>query len=172
MSHGLVVHDLWKGYTVGVRGCSVRVSVLRGVSFQVARGERVGILGAPGAGKTTLLHCLAGLRQPDLGAVWLAGPAIDALELLDEGLLERPLPRPVAAVATVMFSRELLRLRARADRVLVLRDGRVLPHDGPGEQRRAPTMADVASRVECADLAAVRRVAEPERVAPTVIELR
>lgn len=132
------MEDLWKGYTVGVRGCSVRVAVLRGVSFRVERGERLGVLGAPGAGKTTLLHCLAGLRQPDRGRVEVAAPGAVALELIDEGLLERSLPRRSSPAATVIFSRELARLRARTDRVIVLRDGRVTPH-GPRHGARSAT---------------------------------
>lgn len=39
------------------------------VSFQIACGEFVGILGRSGAGKTTLMHALAGLVQPSGGSV-------------------------------------------------------------------------------------------------------
>ena len=37
--------------------------VLKGVSFQVSRGEIFGVLGVNGAGKTTLLKCLEGCRR-------------------------------------------------------------------------------------------------------------
>lgn len=40
------------------------VEALRGVSFSLARGESLAIVGESGAGKTTLAHCLAGLVQP------------------------------------------------------------------------------------------------------------
>lgn len=43
--------------------------VLDGVSFSVARGELVGLIGANGAGKTTIFRVLLGLLQPDAGAV-------------------------------------------------------------------------------------------------------
>jgi ABC-type multidrug transport system ATPase subunit len=46
---------------------------LRGVSFEVAHGEAVAILGANGAGKTTLLRILATLLLPTRGTAKLAG---------------------------------------------------------------------------------------------------
>ena len=50
---------------------------VRGVSFQVARGELLAIIGPNGAGKTTLLSILAGIQQQDDGSVELAEGTID-----------------------------------------------------------------------------------------------
>ncbi|HXH21256.1 MAG TPA: ATP-binding cassette domain-containing protein [Dehalococcoidia bacterium] len=47
--------------------------VLRGVTLSVAPGGFVAILGRSGSGKTTLVKVLAGLMQPDRGAVRLLG---------------------------------------------------------------------------------------------------
>jgi len=47
--------------------------VLRGVDFQVERGEFVALLGPNGAGKTTLLRILASLARPNMGTVRVAG---------------------------------------------------------------------------------------------------
>ena len=44
-----------------------------GLSFHVARGEVVGLVGANGAGKTTTLLALAGVLRPDVGQVLIAG---------------------------------------------------------------------------------------------------
>jgi phosphonate transport system ATP-binding protein len=49
------------------------VQALAGVSFAVAPGEFVGILGPSGAGKTTLFRCLTGLARPDRGSVEIHG---------------------------------------------------------------------------------------------------
>jgi putative ABC transport system ATP-binding protein len=49
------------------------VLALRGVSLTAAAGEFVAVMGPSGSGKSTLLGCLAGLDEPDGGAVRIAG---------------------------------------------------------------------------------------------------
>jgi heme exporter protein A len=48
-------------------------TVLRGLDFQVPRGEFVALIGPNGAGKTTFLRILASLSRPTLGVVRVAG---------------------------------------------------------------------------------------------------
>ncbi len=50
--------------------------VLRGIDLDVARGERVAILGASGSGKSTLLRCLNFMETPTTGCIRLDGVAI------------------------------------------------------------------------------------------------
>jgi polar amino acid transport system ATP-binding protein len=47
--------------------------VLKGVSFDVRRGETKVIIGPSGTGKSTLLRCINRLTPPDKGRVWLDG---------------------------------------------------------------------------------------------------
>jgi len=61
--------NLKKTYVMG----DTKVSVLDGVSLNVAKGEQVAIVGASGSGKSTLLHCLGGLDDMDEGEVLLNG---------------------------------------------------------------------------------------------------
>jgi D-methionine transport system ATP-binding protein len=50
-----------------------------GVSFEVKRGEIVGVIGRSGAGKSTLIRCLNGLERPDSGRVEVLGEDIASL---------------------------------------------------------------------------------------------
>jgi iron complex transport system ATP-binding protein len=64
-----------------VRDLGLRIdgkALLRGVSFDVHRGESVTVIGPNGAGKTTLIRCLAGLLTPSEGEVILEGRELRA----------------------------------------------------------------------------------------------
>ncbi|MFD8913471.1 ABC transporter ATP-binding protein [Streptomyces sp. NPDC059575] len=61
------------------------VHALRGVSFEVPRGELVALKGRSGSGKTTLLNIVGGLDAPDQGRVEVEGH--DLAELGENGLL-------------------------------------------------------------------------------------
>src|SRR5262249_56890211 len=49
------------------------LEVLRGVSFDVHRGNVVSVIGASGSGKSTLLRCINYLERPNEGEVFLEG---------------------------------------------------------------------------------------------------
>jgi ATP-binding cassette subfamily B protein/ATP-binding cassette subfamily C protein LapB len=60
-----------------------RPAALDSLSFTLAPGERVALLGRPGAGKSTLLRCLAGLCRPDSGQILIDGLALEDISRFD-----------------------------------------------------------------------------------------
>jgi ABC-type uncharacterized transport system ATPase subunit len=66
-----------------------RLEAVRGVSFEVRRGEIVGVAGVDGNGQSELIDALSGLRHPSSGRVWLADRDVtgaSAGQILDLGL--------------------------------------------------------------------------------------
>jgi lipoprotein-releasing system ATP-binding protein len=74
---GISLHStgLEKTYHLGHKA----VPVLRGVSLDVAAGERLAIVGASGSGKSTLLHLLGTLDEPDVGDIHYDGVSVRGL---------------------------------------------------------------------------------------------
>jgi putative ABC transport system ATP-binding protein len=56
------------------------VDALRGVDFEVARGELTAVMGPSGSGKSTLMHLLAGLDRPTAGTVSIDGTEITGMK--------------------------------------------------------------------------------------------
>ncbi|MGN6105135.1 MAG: ABC transporter ATP-binding protein [Kofleriaceae bacterium] len=84
------VHKRPPGFLSAMRSLVARryvtVKAVDGVSFDIARGERVGFLGPNGAGKTTTLKVLSGLLHPTSGEVEVEGyvPYRRQTELLEK----------------------------------------------------------------------------------------
>jgi lipoprotein-releasing system ATP-binding protein len=64
-----------------------RLEVLREITFQVRRGERLAVVGSSGSGKSTLLHLLGGLDTPTAGSVWVAGQELSRMSDAGRGRL-------------------------------------------------------------------------------------
>ena len=63
----------------------LRTPVLHDVSFELARGETLAIVGASGSGKSTLLHIVGGLDTPTKGSVELEGRELSKLPDAERG---------------------------------------------------------------------------------------
>jgi branched-chain amino acid transport system ATP-binding protein len=108
----LEVRELAAGYG--------HVSVLAGVSFDVARGEAVAIVGGNGAGKTTLIRAVSGMLCPAAGRITLGGRDITgwtADRVCEEGLVQVPEGRQIFSSLEVEDNLRLgaILKRARAD---------------------------------------------------------
>lgn len=53
-----------------IMGHNTTVHAVKDVSFEICRGESVGLVGTNGSGKSSLIRVLSGLQSPTSGAVW------------------------------------------------------------------------------------------------------
>lgn len=74
-TEALYLEDLHKTYRTG----TLQVPVLKGVNFDVKRGEFIGIMGSSGSGKSTLLNILGMLDKPTSGTYRIDGIAVETL---------------------------------------------------------------------------------------------
>ncbi|WP_075181016.1 lipoprotein-releasing ABC transporter ATP-binding protein LolD [Pantoea sp. 1.19] len=77
MSNSMLLqcHHLCKSYQEG----SVQTDVLHDVTFSLAPGDMMAIVGSSGSGKSTLLHLLGGLDSPTSGEVIFNGQSLNGL---------------------------------------------------------------------------------------------
>lgn len=84
IQHGVIsCRDLSKTFTLG----KSQVPVLKGVNLNVAKGERIAIVGSSGSGKSTLLHLLGGLDNASSGSVQILGQDVQAMNETQRGVI-------------------------------------------------------------------------------------
>ena len=71
----IAMHDVWKTYQMGEE----KVHALRGVSFEVKKGEYLAIIGPSGSGKSTLMNLIGCLDSPSNGEYWINGKLVSAM---------------------------------------------------------------------------------------------
>lgn len=74
-------HSFWNGIRNKKKDTSKKLMALDGVSFEIERGEAVGIIGGNGAGKSTLLKILSRITTPSEGVVYMDGTLSSMLEV-------------------------------------------------------------------------------------------
>jgi branched-chain amino acid transport system ATP-binding protein len=91
-----------------VRNVSVfygAIHAVKSLSFSIANGERVALLGANGAGKTTTLKTLSGLLRPRSGTIEFEGRALEKVEphdIVRLGMVHVPEGRKIFQRLTVL----------------------------------------------------------------------
>jgi putative ABC transport system ATP-binding protein len=74
---GPIIHteDLWRTYQMGAE----EIHALRGVSFEIQRGEYVAVMGPSGSGKSTLMNLIGCLDTPSKGKYVLRGKVVSEM---------------------------------------------------------------------------------------------
>jgi branched-chain amino acid transport system ATP-binding protein len=86
------------------------IQALRGVSFEVAQGEIITLIGANGAGKSTTLHGISNIIKKTAGTVFFDGNDITAMppdRIVAAGLVQVPEGRRIFANLTVRDNLEM-----------------------------------------------------------------
>ena len=72
----IVAEDLWRTYQMG----GEEIHALRGVSFTIARGEYLAVMGPSGSGKSTLMNLIGCLDTPSRGNYILRGKLVSKMD--------------------------------------------------------------------------------------------
>ena len=86
------------------------IAAIKGVSFQVNKGEIVALIGANGAGKTTILQTVTGLIQPKSGSIFFEGVDLrrtPAQKIVSLGMAHVPEGRRIFQELTVLENLKL-----------------------------------------------------------------
>jgi branched-chain amino acid transport system ATP-binding protein len=88
----------------GMESSYGRIKALKGIDFEICRGETVALVGANGAGKTTFLKALSGVQPMGAGSVYFDGQDISKLRSdlrMRQGICQSPEGRQVFGPLTI-----------------------------------------------------------------------
>lgn len=145
----LRVNDLSAGYTTrGVFGKKTYKEIIKNVSFNIAKGEILGLVGGSGSGKTTLARAVLGLLKPAKGMVesFTKSPQMifqDPLSSLNPAFtIQRILEEPLILRGMKSKTEREERVRAIAGRVRLGESSlRSRPSELSGGQRQRVSIA-------------------------------
>lgn len=132
----LQVDDLYKSFAVRGAAHSV-VEAVRGVSFDLGRGEILGLVGETGCGKSTIVRCLAGLTHPSAGTIRLGGEELAGQNAKGWRAQRRRLQ--------VVFQNPYLSLDPRMTVLEIVREPLIIHHIGDREQSLVESRAVLES---------------------------
>ncbi len=121
----------------------VEVPVLLNIDFEIARGERVAIVGASGSGKSTLLHLLGGLDQATAGDIFILGKNIH-----EQSEAERGATRNQALGFVYQFHHLLPEFTAVENVAMPLLIRRMAKEEAYAEARRVLNDVGLSHRLE------------------------
>jgi branched-chain amino acid transport system ATP-binding protein len=109
------------------------------VTLEVARGEKLGIIGPNGSGKTTLINCITGVLRPDRGAVVFDGKDVSSWPAYRRARLGMArsfqIPRPFVGITVL-------------ENVRVPLDYVHRPHDAAVRARELLSLVDLEGRAD------------------------
>ena len=143
------------------------IRALKGISFEVKKGEIVSLIGANGAGKTTTLHTITGLIRPKNGKVFYKGNDITktpAHKIVSEGLVHVPEGRRIFQSLSV-YDNLLMGAYTRKDKSGIEETMQKVFRDFPRLEERKKQLAGTLSGGEQQMLAMGRALlADPELI--------
>ena len=143
------------------------IQALRGISFEVNKGEIVSLIGANGAGKTTTLHTITGLLHPKTGSVIYKGQDIThipAHKIVSMGMAHVPEGRRIFQSLSVQDNLAMGAF-SRKDKDGIARDLKLVFSQFPRLEERRRQLAGTLSGGEQQMLAMGRALlADPELI--------
>ena len=123
------------------------IEAIKGIDFEVNKGEVIALIGANGAGKTTILHTVTGLIQPTKGTITFEGKDITktpGYKIVSLGMAHVPEGRRVFAQLSV-YENLLMGAYTRKDKEEIENTLRIVYDRFPRLEERKGQMAGTLS---------------------------
>lgn len=98
------------------------------VSFEIASGKTLGLVGSSGSGKSTLARCTTRLERPDSGEIWLEQTDIASLHARDL--------RPLRSQIQMIFQDPITAMNPRMSAAEIIEEPLLIQNQGTPAQRR------------------------------------